>query len=256
MVQVQQHPLGALEQDVAAGVQGGVDLCHGVGDVRLQAVGVPEVLLEDRVGVHRQAAVDLGEEEVLLPEGNVQLRGEDLAVEEVLDPDADAGCLVGVGRPDPSPGGPQLHLAEAALRQAVELPVVGHDEVGIARDAELFGRDAPQGEGIDLLEQDRGVHDHARCQHRRDVRVQDAGGKQVQLEGLRAHDHGVAGVVAPLIPDNHVHGVGHQVGDLALPLVPPLRAQEGYARHVCPFESVSRADVGFGGGSAAGRVGR
>src|SRR6267142_1662332 len=66
-------------------VGGGVDLGDGVGDVGLEAVGVSQVLLEDRVGIHRQAPVDLGQEQVLLPQGDVQLLGEDLAVEEILD---------------------------------------------------------------------------------------------------------------------------------------------------------------------------
>ena len=94
---------------------------------------IAEVLLADLVGVERQPVVDLGQHAVLLAQREVELLAEDLRVEEVLDAQADAQRLVGVRRTDAALGGAELVLAQEPLGHAVELLVVRHDQVRVAR---------------------------------------------------------------------------------------------------------------------------
>ena len=59
-----------------------------------------QVAVYDLPGVDGQAVVHLGQDGVLLLQRDVELLAEDLGVEEVLDPEADTGGLVGVGGTD------------------------------------------------------------------------------------------------------------------------------------------------------------
>jgi len=93
-----------------------------------------EVLLGDLRGAHRRAVVDLGQDEVLLVQHDVELLTKDFGVEQVLDPQAYARGLVGVGRTDPALGGAQGVLAQEALGESIEFLMVGHDQVRITRD--------------------------------------------------------------------------------------------------------------------------
>ena len=56
----------------------------------------------------------------------------------------------------------------------------------------------------DLFEEARRVDDDAVADDRADVRPQDAGGQQRELEGLAAADDGVAGVGAAVVADDEV----------------------------------------------------
>ena len=181
-----------------------------------------QVAVRDVAGGQRKPVVDLGQDGVLLLEGHVELLAEDLGVEEVLDPEADPGRLVGVGRPDAALGRAQSVLPQEALGHAVELLVVRHDQVGVAADDETAGVDALGRQRVELLEQHRRVHDDAVADHRRDVVVEDAARHQLQREGFAVHHDPVAGVVAALVAHDHVHLASEMVGQLALPLVAPL----------------------------------
>ena len=71
MVEVQERGLGTFQQDVATFGERTVDEPHGVGDHRGDPWGVdPEVGVADGVDVHREAVVGLGEERVLLVQGD------------------------------------------------------------------------------------------------------------------------------------------------------------------------------------------
>ena len=223
VVEVEEGGLGALEQHLAALVHGVVDHAHRVAHHGLDTRRVlAQVARRDVAGVQREAVVDLGQDGVLLLEGHVELLAEDLGVEEVLDPDADAGRLVGVRGADAALGRPQRVLAEEALGHPVELLVVRHDQVRIATHDEAAGVDALGGQAVELLEQHGGVDDDAVADDRRDVVVEDAARHELQCEGLAVDDDAVAGVVATLVAHDHVHLAGEEVGELALPLVAPL----------------------------------
>ncbi len=78
--------------------------------------------------------------------------------------------------------------------------------------------------------------------HRRDVRIEDAGGDQLELEEAALGDHRVAGVVPALIADHEVHPVREVVDGLALALVPPLGPEHDRGRHVLRSVSVVPGD--------------
>ena len=111
VIEVEERGLGPFEEDLAAGVQRVVDHADGVAHHRLDPGGVlAQVAVGDVLGVEGKAVVHLGQDGVLLLEDDVELLAEDLRVEEVLDPQADPGRLVGVGRADPALGRPSAFL--------------------------------------------------------------------------------------------------------------------------------------------------
>ena len=178
-----------------------------------------------------QPVVHLGQDGVLLLQDHVELLPEDLGVEQVLDPQAHPGRLVGVGGPDPPLGRAQLVLAQVALGQPVELVVVRHDQMGVAADQQPRGVDPLGREGVDLGEQHGRVDDHPVADDRGDVVVEDAARHQLEGEGLAVHHDGVAGVVAALVADDQLHLLGQEVGELALALVTPLGPDDDGCRH-------------------------
>ncbi len=131
MVDIQQCPLSALEQDFVSGLDGVPQQERRVRHVRPQQVRIAEILIDDLVGLHREGVVDPGKDLVLVLEGRFDLLAEDLLIEQVLDPDPDAGVLVGVGGSYPFPSSAYPVLPQVALNGGVELLVVGHDQVGV-----------------------------------------------------------------------------------------------------------------------------
>jgi hypothetical protein len=207
-------------------VQGLAEQQRGVADVRRQAVRMAEELLDGLLHRGGAAVVDLGQDLALELEGALHLLGEDLLVEEVLDPDADPVHLVGVGRADAAAGRADPATAEEALGDLVEGAVVVGDDVRVGADLEPAGVDAAGLEPIDLLEQDVDVDDHAVADHRRASGGEDAAGQQVQGVLLVADHDGVAGVVAAVELHHVVDPAAEVVGGLALAFVAPLGADD------------------------------
>ena len=134
VVEVEEGGLRTLEEHALPAVERVVEDVHGVGDHRLEPRRHRQVLLGDLVAVEGEPVVDLGEQRVLLAQRELELLAEDLGVEEVLDAQAHAQRLVGVGGADAALGGAELVLAQVALGDAVELLVVRHDQVAVARE--------------------------------------------------------------------------------------------------------------------------
>jgi hypothetical protein len=234
VVEVEEGGLGPLEQHVLAGLEGLVDQVHRVGHVGLQLGGdLLEVDAGDLVGRGRHLVVDLGQHLALLLERHVELLPEDLGVVEVLHPQPHPGRLVGVGGADAPAGGAQLVLAQVPLGHPVDLLVVGQHQVGVRRHPQPRAVDAPAGEAGDLVEQDDGVDHHPVADDRDDVVVEHAAGHELQGVALVVDHQGVARVVAALVADDHVHLLGEEIGELALPLVTPLGSDHDRRRHVC-----------------------
>ena len=61
--------------------------------------------------------------------------------------------------------------------------------------------------------------------------VQDTGGNNVQNIALAVHNDRMAGVVAALKADDHIHFAAQKVDYLALSLVTPLRTDNGHVAH-------------------------
>ena len=242
VVEVEEGRLGPLEQDLAPGVHGVVDHADRVAHHGLDTRGVlTQVAVRDLPGIHGQAVVHLGQDGVLLLEHDVELLAEDLGIEEVLDPQADAGGLVGVGGADAALGRAKGVLAQEALGHPVQLLVVRHDQVGVPADHQAAGVDAPGRQGVELLEQDRRVDDDTVADDRRDVVVEDAARHQLECEGLAVDDDAVAGVVAALVTDHQVHFAGKEIREPALPLVAPLGPDHNGCGHA-PLRSLCRSD--------------
>ena len=190
------------------------------------AVGVREQLLDGLVDRGGAAVVDLGEDLALELECPFDLLGQDLLVEEVLDPDADPVHLVGVRRADAAAGGADLAAAEEPLGDLVEGAVVVGDDVRVGADLEPAGVGAALLEPVDLVEEHLEVDDDAVADDRRAARREDAARQQVERIFLVADHHRVAGVVAAVELDDVVHSAAQVVGRLALALVAPLGADD------------------------------
>ncbi len=233
MIEVEEGGLGALEEDVLSGVEGVVDDVDRVGDVGLEAgQGLGQHLVGQLVGIDGEPVEDLGEHLVGVAQRAVQLLAEDVLVEEILHPDAEPHRLVGVGRADAALGRAELRLAEMTLVKGVELLVVREDQVGVARHLEAGAVDAPPLQHLLLLEKHERVDDHAVADDRHDVVVEHPARDELDRELLTVDDDGVSRVVAALIADDHRHFLGEEVGELALPLVSPLRSDDDRCWHV------------------------
>ncbi len=93
---------------------------------------------------------------------------------------------------------------------------------------------------VDLGEQRLRIDDHAVADHAGDARVQNARGQQPQHELAAVGVHRVAGVVAALVARDDRKVRREQIDDLALSLVPPLRAEHRDVHNcsILPFSMV------------------
>ena len=127
----------------------------------LESVAVGEVGLDHRVQVELWV-LGVGPEHLLLRlHRGHDLLAQDLRVEQVLDPDPEARGLVRVAGADPAPGSADLELAELELARRVEQHVVGHDQVGVGRDAQAAHVDAAVAQLLDLAGEHGRVDDDA-----------------------------------------------------------------------------------------------
>ncbi len=156
---------------------------------------------------------------------------QDVAVEEVLHPQAEPPCPVAVGRPDATPRRADLAGAQSRLVGDVERHVVRHDHVRAAADPDARDVDPARAEHVELVDERDRIDHHAVADDRGDVRIQDARWRQPQLEDLVAVDHRVAGVVAALVAHDHRDLLGQEIGRLALALVAPLQPDDHGSRH-------------------------
>src|SRR5205823_3527158 len=120
VIEVEQRPMGAVEEDPLSFSECAVHKERGVDDERAKPFGVRLVLLDEAFELDRLLAVDALEPEVLLGERDLDLLAEDLRVEDVLHADPQAHRLVGVTGPYASLRRPDRELAEAPLARLVD----------------------------------------------------------------------------------------------------------------------------------------
>ena len=111
-----------------------------------------------------------------------ELLAEDLLVEQVLNTDADPHGPVGVRRTDAPLGGAQLVLAQVALVEGIQFLVVRKDQVSIAAEAQVGRGHTARLKHVHLGQQDPGINHHAVADDRRDVRIQNTTGDNLQGE--------------------------------------------------------------------------
>ena len=209
-----------------------MDEIDRIGDHRCQSRRTHvEVVSGDRVAIERKLVEHLGEDRVLLLERDVELLPEDLRIEKVLHSQTNTRGLVGIGRTDAALGGTDLVLAQTTLGELVEFLVIREDQMRVAADLQLRGIDTLALEHVEFGDEHARVDHHSIADDRRDVRVENAAGHQLQLEGLAIDHEGVARVVTALIADDEMLIAGEQVGELALPLVTPLGSDDDGCWH-------------------------
>ena len=118
--------------------------------------------------------------------------------------------------------------------QSIEFLVVRQDQVSVSADPQAFGRHPSGLKRVHLLDEDPRVDDDSVADDRDDVIVEDAAGDQLQGKGLSVDNQGMPGVVAALVADDHRHLTSHEVGELALALVTPLRPDDDRRGHGNP----------------------
>src|SRR3990172_347503 len=127
--------------------------------------------------------------------------------------------------------GPAPPPARALSDLRVEPAVEGEDEVRTWGDPQPGRGDPEPLQRLDLLEERHRVHDHAGTDETVHPGMADPGGHQVQSQHpVLAHDR-VARVVAAIVTDDHVGVGGEGIDHLALPLVPPVSADDCRDRH-------------------------
>src|SRR5581483_7151509 len=230
VVDVEQRRVRALEEHALAVAERPVDQQGGVGDVRAEALREALVAGGQLLELDRLDAVDALQPDVLLRQGDLDLLAQDLRVEEILDADPEPERLVGVRRADAAPGGADLELPEPALARLVDRQVPRHDHVGVARQPDELARQAAALEVVELLDQDARV-DHAAGADHALPAADDPRREVAELEGLAGDDDRVAGVRPAVVAADEVGVARQQVDDLALALVPPLRADDDGAWH-------------------------
>ena len=230
VVEIEQRALRALEEDVFAACEGALHQPRRVVQVRAKALPPADGHCHERFDLERGAAHAL-EQPVLVRQRALDPLAQHGRVEEVLHAQAQPPGPIAVAGPDPPTSRSDLGVAEPGLVGDVERHVVRHDHVGAATDPDARDVDAPRGEHVQLVDQGDRVDHDAVADDRGDVRVEHARGRQTELEHLVAADHGVAGVVTTLVPDDHGHLLGQEVGHLALALVAPLEPDDHRGGH-------------------------
>ena len=241
-IDVEHARLGAFEQDALALVEGVVEVFDRVGDERLELAGVAAVPPEDGRFVHalgaavpaesvgdfpqrrphRRGLVQLSQLEVDLFHPSVQPLAEQRRTVQVAHANAHARHLVAVARTDASARGSQRPVP--GLGQAFHDAVIRHDHMGAVGDLQPSGNcQAAALELVNLLDQQRWVHDHAVGDDARLAVADDPGRDQMEGIPLVTDDDGMAGVGPALVANDDVGIPGEGVKHLRLAFITPLQ---------------------------------
>src|SRR5438132_7390112 len=109
----------------------------------------------------------------------------------------------------------------------------------VAKQEVVADGDAGCAKIVHLFQKARRINHDSIGDHRAQLWLQDAGGKQRKLEGLAALDDGMAGVGASVEANDNVMLVGEKVDDLAFGLVAPLQADDTGAGHCRTYSGKS-----------------
>ena len=114
--------------------------------------------------------------------------------------------------------------------------MIRHYQVRVPAHHEAMGGDTLVLECVQLVQKDARIHHDTVSDDRRYVFVQNSTRHELESEGLAVHDHRMTGVVTALVADDEVHLFCDEVGELALTLVTPLRADHDRCRHAQPLQ--------------------
>ena len=247
MIDIEQHALRALEQDLGARAADLLEaLPHRLGKAQHEGRDFAQ-FLEQRGAVHRRLAEACAQRVVVGAEA-VKLGFERVEMRQIANADRAAADLVLVSRADAAPGGADLALACRRLAQAVQIAVERQDQRAVVRNRQILVRDrhALALNLGDLVAQRPGVEHHAVADHRQGAR-HDARRQQAELVGLAVDHQRVAGIVPALKAHHHIGAAGEPVDDLALALIAPLGADHGDVGHCYPSRVAGEPRGGLGG---------
>ena len=225
MIEVEERRLRTFQQQVLVGIECVVQQLHGVDHVWRETPGQCRESLDELVDIQGLAAErdDLG----VVADGAILHCGcEAGGVDHLAGAHTLAAGLVGVRRPDALQRRADAGIAATGLVQRVQRLVPREDQVGLTADLQLGATDATGLQGVDLVEQRGHVDDDAVADHGDHMRVQHAGGHQLQRISLGADHDGVAGIVPTLVPHHVGVLAGQQVDDLGFALIAPLGSND------------------------------
>ena len=225
MVDVEQGPLGALEEDIGAGAAQGMQFASDVGDQGPDTLHLGQELLQDLLIVQGLGLEVMLQGEVVIVHDAPQLVRQAVGVQGVAQAQTASGDLVLVGRADAATGGTDGLAAPGLLPGVIQGDVIGQDEGAGGADGQALADRHPLGlQTVNLFQQGLGGEDDAVADQAFDARAQDAGGNQMQ-NGLLTIDHqGMTGVVTALETHHGGGAIRQQIHHLALALVTPLGA--------------------------------
>ena len=215
-----------------------------VADEWPQLLGVLKILVGHRPGVERLEIGKHGRQQaVLVIDDPVQALAKDGRVKQVGNPDAvDPAHLVAIAGPDPAEGRSQvIGRGRGLFGQPLLGQVVRQNHMRAVADVQPVAEiDSLCRQPIDLLEQGRGMDDHAVADDAVDPLAQNPGGHQRELVSHALVNDRVPRVRAPLVADDHVVLVAEQVDNLSLGLIAPLEAHDATRAHGIPLRSGRR----------------
>ncbi len=236
MVDVEQRPLGALEQHALVPFERVQEQRRGVGDVGPQTLGIPAIFRQNFCRIEFRHVGQSGEHLPLDGDDPLDPRADRISIQiaqangiRPADFVAIAGTDAALGRADGfAVGGPFVH-------RAVFDEVPGENDVGPVADEEIgVDLDVAREKAVDFLDQCRRIDDDAAGDDALNAGVEDSAGDERKLVLLAPRDDGMARVCAPLIADDEVVAFGQQIDQLALGFVAPLQTDHARTRHGTP----------------------
>ncbi len=217
-----------FQHDELAAVVGLLQECTYVTDIRRKLFGLGLAPAEQGIVRHLFLMVAACQLHVLGVEDHMQAVLDALFVqmEQVAQTQGLFAVLVAVSIGDAAPGGAESAalLGKAVFFQTILHLVPGHGDGGLVGEFQVLRADghAAGFDGLHFICEMVKVDDHAGAQHTGDIRMQDAGGQQVQDELALLGDDSVSGIVAALIAGNDIGVFGQQVDDTAFALIAPV----------------------------------
>ena len=132
----------------------------------------------------------------------LKIRGKDVPHAQAI-----SARLVHIGGADALERGTDLGLSLGGLTGGVQHPVRGKDQMGAFGNLQFIADGAhPLLDGVDFLQQDYGVDDHAVANHIHRSFAENAGRNRMEDEAVSVKDQRMAGVGATLETGHHFVG--------------------------------------------------
>ena len=235
IVQIQQHALSALEEELLARLLGLVNHEGGIRHHGSQLFAIAQIVLQHLVIIQGLAAVNLRNQLVFLRQNRFELLGKAVLIQQVHHAEADPAGLIRIAGANAVFGGADYLIPQALLRKPVQHLVIGHDEMGPVADEKIVRLNALFVQICDFVEQGARVYDHAVADNGRLPRRKNARRNGAQLKLHPVYIDGVSRVISPLIPDDHIGLCRQKIYKSAFAFVAPLGPEYYHSGHTVHF---------------------